>query len=287
MAPERITLQEAADVLGVHYMTAYRYVRTGRLAAVKEGAEWRVDPADLVDLEVGRRTAAASSSAGGATAATAVTPGRPRWASEPERLAGRLIGGDETGAWQLIDDALTAGATAEAVYTQLLVPALADVGDRWEAGDATVADEHTATVVVQRLAARLGPSFNRPGRKRGTIVLGAAPGDQHGLTVGLLADPLRGRGFRVVDLGANVPLEAWVDAVRSAERLRAVGISVVAPGLDTDVAAAIDAIHRAVTVPIVVGGGALAEEAHALTLGADAWASSHDDAIALFERLAG
>lgn len=278
MAPERITLQEAADALGVHYMTAYRYVRTGRLAAVKDGAEWRVDPADLVGLEVGRRTTDSGTPA-------ATIPGQPRWASEPGRLAGRLIDGDEAGAWQLVDDALTAGATAEAVYTQMLVPAMAEVGDRWEAGDATIADEHTATVTVQRLAARLGPSFNRRGRKRGTIVLGAAPGDQHGLTVGLLADPLRGRGFRVVDLGANVPLEAWVDAVVGAERLRAVGISVIAPGLDADLAVAIAAIHRAVQVPVLVGGGALADEAHALTLGADAWASSHSDAIAVFERL--
>jgi len=279
MAPERITLQEAADALGVHYMTAYRYVRTGRLDAVKDGAEWRVDPADLVDLEVGRRTRPPVTTAGADGAS------RTRWAAEPARLAGRLVDGDEPGAWQLIEDALTAGATAEMVYTQLLVPAVAEVGERWLAGDATIADEHTATVTVQRLAGRLGPSFNRPGRKRGTIVLGAAPGDQHGLTVGLLADPLRGRGFRVVDLGANVPVDAWVDSVRGAERLRAVGISVIAPGLDADVAAAVTAIHRAAPVPVVLGGGAVADEAHALALGADGWAGTQQDALDLFERL--
>ena len=49
MLDARISLQEAADALGVHYMTAYRYVRTGRLPAVKDGAEWRVDPADLAE----------------------------------------------------------------------------------------------------------------------------------------------------------------------------------------------------------------------------------------------
>lgn len=274
---EHITLQEAADQLGVHYMTAYRYVRTGRLHAVKQGAEWRVDPDDLADLQVGRRTTTA-----GATGSTA-----PRWTAEPDRLARRLIDGDEPGAWQLVEDALTAGATAETVYTRLLVPAMADVGERWGSGDATIADEHTATVTMQRLAGRLGPSFNRPGRKRGTIVLGAAPGDLHGLAVGLMADPLRGRGFHVVDLGANVPLEAWQDAVRGAQRLRAAGVSAIAPGLDAVVADTIAAIHRAAQVPVVVGGGAIADEAHARALGADAWAPSQAAALDVFEALAG
>jgi excisionase family DNA binding protein len=44
---EPISLQEAASRLGVHYMTAYRYVRTGRLPARRDGAQWLVDPHDL------------------------------------------------------------------------------------------------------------------------------------------------------------------------------------------------------------------------------------------------
>ena len=39
-----MTLQEVADSLGVHYMTAYRYVRQGRLPATRLGAEWRIRP---------------------------------------------------------------------------------------------------------------------------------------------------------------------------------------------------------------------------------------------------
>ena len=44
---ESISLQEAASRLGVHYMTAYRYVRTGRLPARRDGAQWFIDPRDL------------------------------------------------------------------------------------------------------------------------------------------------------------------------------------------------------------------------------------------------
>ena len=42
-----MTLQEAADQLGVHYMTAYRYIRQGRLPATREGAEWRIRAVDV------------------------------------------------------------------------------------------------------------------------------------------------------------------------------------------------------------------------------------------------
>ena len=45
--PKPLTLQQAADKLGVHYMTVYRYVRTGKLPATRVGGGWQVDPDDL------------------------------------------------------------------------------------------------------------------------------------------------------------------------------------------------------------------------------------------------
>ena len=49
-SPPTISLGEAAERLGVHYMTAYRYVRTGRLPATRVGGQWVVDPRDLTAL---------------------------------------------------------------------------------------------------------------------------------------------------------------------------------------------------------------------------------------------
>ncbi|HLU43332.1 MAG TPA: helix-turn-helix domain-containing protein, partial [Microthrixaceae bacterium] len=44
---ETLNLKQVAQRLGVHYMTAYRYVRTGRLPARREGNVWLVEGADL------------------------------------------------------------------------------------------------------------------------------------------------------------------------------------------------------------------------------------------------
>ena len=52
-----VGLRDAAEQLGVHYMTAYRYVRNGTLPAHKSGGEWQVDPADLATLKAHRPTA--------------------------------------------------------------------------------------------------------------------------------------------------------------------------------------------------------------------------------------
>ena len=59
MPNETITLTEAAERLGVHYMTAYRYVRTGRLPATKLGSEWRVETSDVDAMRTGEAGAAA------------------------------------------------------------------------------------------------------------------------------------------------------------------------------------------------------------------------------------
>ena len=190
-----ITLQEAADRLGVHYMTAYRYVRTGRLPARREGVQWMVDPAELARMRPPERT----------------TRGHGTVRSEgPAKLAARMVAGDEAGAWSVVEAALASGVDPADVYLDLLVPALEVVGEGWAAGELTVADEHRATAIALRLVGRLGPRFARRGRKRGTVVVGAPAGEQHGIPSAILADLLRGVGFEVLDMGANTPAASFV-----------------------------------------------------------------------------
>jgi excisionase family DNA binding protein len=90
---EPISLREAARRLGVHYMTAYRYVRTGRLPARQSGQEWLIDPGDLPTV---RKQAASG-------------PGRRARRDWVPILMARLTAGDEAGAWRVIEEAPTAG----------------------------------------------------------------------------------------------------------------------------------------------------------------------------------
>lgn len=270
-APEElVTLQQAADRLGLHYMTVYRYVRTGRLPGHKVGAEWRVDPADLAAFESDGTPPPATS----------------RRTDHGRRLFDRLVAGDERGAWTVVQSALASGLDPDALYLRVIAPALTTIGDRWAEGAVSVGEEHQATVVVQRLIGRLGPMFTRRGRTRGTVVLGAPPGDSHSLPSSLFADLLRGEGLGVVDLGADTPIDSFVDAALQADRLVAVAISVTTPGNEAAVLDTVDAVRRAVAVPVVVGGGAVRSPLHATALGSAAYAGHEPEALELFSRLA-
>src|SRR5215207_1028024 len=112
------TLQEAAETLGVHYMTAYRYVRLGLLPARKAGAVWQVALPDLTAYIQARPTGPA----GTQDDAVPVRAGRRRapWA---DRLEARLVAGDARGAWSVIEAALAAGTDVREVYLRLIAPA--------------------------------------------------------------------------------------------------------------------------------------------------------------------
>ncbi len=267
---EPLSLQEAADLLGVHYMTAYRYVRTGRLVATRDGTSWVVPRSSIAAL--------AEPKPAGRTKRGAPRPRR----DYADELVALLIDGDEAQAWRLVQDALSSAYTNEQLYLEMLGPAMHDVGDAWEAGRISIAEEHRATAVAYRLIGRLGPTFARRGPTRGFIVLGAPAGDRHGLATSLLADPLRGHGFTVADLGADTPAASFAEVVAGGERTRAVGIVASVPVGDRVLAGTVDAIHSIGDIAVLLGGHAIKGAAHATKLGADGYSGSAADAVAWF-----
>lgn len=241
MAPnEPLTLQQAADQLGVHYMTAYRYVRTGRLPAARKGSVWLVDPVELDRFAEQRRS-------------QPPRRGNAR-ADHSKRLEDRLIHGDEAGAWSVIDGALGSAMEPAEVYTAVIAPAMSSIGERWAGGELEIEEEHMASAIVQRLIGRMGPNFARRGRRRGTVVLGAPAGDDHGIPLLLLGDLLRARGFEVMDLGANTPAAALSRAVAGADQLVAVGLCATRPDNDAAIGEAIAAVAEVTTAPVILGG---------------------------------
>lgn len=289
-ATDELGLREAAEELGVHYMTAYRYVRSGRLDARKSGDEWRVRRSDLDAFLSARTGAAARGAADGAADGADVAPDAAAGGARSvfrDRMEARLIAGDEAGAWGVVEAALAAGAEASEVLNDVLSPCLRSIGQRWADGELAIADEHRASAVATRLISRLGPHFSRPGRRRGTIVLGSISGDRHTLPTAIMGDLLRGAGFDVIDLGPDTPPESFVDTARLSDRVVAIGVCVTAPEVLRSVPAAVRELHGAeLGVPVVVGGGAVPDEATARSVGADHWAAGPDEVVALFGRLA-
>ncbi len=261
-----MTLQEAADQLGVHYMTVYRYVRLGRLPAEKVGGTWEVDPADLEGLRRGHDRSV-----------------RPKRSADwTKRLEARLLEGDEAGAWGVLEGALSSGSAPADVYTDLIGPALVSVGEKWHAGKLSIAEEHLATSVVLRLVGRMGPRFARKGRTKGAVVVTTPPGERHVIPSLMVADFLRGAGFDVIDLGADVPVDPLIEIVARIDSLVAVCVSSTRLNADRAIRRVVKAVHKsAPDVPLFVGGSSVVDAAHAQALGADGWAKDGPGAVDL------
>lgn len=256
--PGSMTLHEAAEALGVHYMTAYRYVRLGQLEARKVGGTWQVAETDLEVFQA-RPTAVA---------------GDRQSAPWAQRLEHRLVAGDAKGAWGVMEAAMSGGSDVEEIYLDVVSPAMASIGERWSRGELDVAVEHRASVIVVRLLGRLGHRFARRGRSKGTVVLGAPRGEFHSLPVMLAADLVRQNGWDVSDLGADVPPLSFVHAAKEADDLVAVGLSVTVESSLDALSEALVALRGGVArdVMLIVGGRAIHDHAHAVVLGADSYA---------------
>lgn len=267
-----LTLQEAADSLKVHYMTAYRWVRKGDLAAFKAGGRLRVRTSDLDAFVAAREVD---------TARPARESRRTDWPVHVERLYLLLLEGAAAESAALTRKVIADGAAVGDVYIRLIAPAMHRIGEDWAMGRITIAEEHRATEIVLSTIARLGEHFRRRGPARGTAITLTPPGDQHALAATMVADFLRGGGYDVHHLGINVPPESlrlFIDMVDC----DVVCISITRPDLEDEVIADLVAAGTEREGVLVIVGGQGTDAAQAERVGA----VHVDDLTMLTDRLA-
>jgi methanogenic corrinoid protein MtbC1 len=157
---------------------------------------------------------------------------------------------------RVLDEAFAAGRFERAM-TDVVFPALREVGAGWADGTVDVAAEHATSETVRRRLARF---FDAAGRTPRTpaVLVGLPPGSHH--EIGAFAFAIAGRrsGLAVLYLGADVPVESWLRTIRET------GAGVVVLGVVTaaDVSAAttvIDALRTLARPPRCFLGGPLAD----------------------------
>lgn len=192
MPDAKIDLQTAADQLGVHYQTAYRWVRSGRLNAEMVRGRYLVNPKDLAALDESRDAPR-----------TPPPPKAGRLDHAAERMYEALVAGDETAAIKIGRRLIDEGAPIKDLIQSVLVPPLHRIGKQWHTGEITIWEEHRASSIVERLIGNLAP--NPRGRRRGTAVVVGVSGDRHSLPTTMAAVALRADHWRVHHLGADLP----------------------------------------------------------------------------------
>lgn len=134
-------------------------------------------------------------------------------AEEIQALVRCLTEGDFDASQAVIQSALRAGTSPAAVITEWFLPAMREVGRRWENGELAIFEEHLATETLRRLLAALPFSVDKTEPIGRTAVVSCVPGDQHQLLPLALGVFLELRGWRVRSLGGGLPPDEIAAAV--------------------------------------------------------------------------
>ena len=255
-----LTLQEAADVVGCHYQTLYRRVRSGDIPTLVAGGSYRIRREDL-DAWLEERDQRSGA---------VPDRGQRDWPAQADRLFSHLITGDSDAARQQIDRLLGGGVSVAEFCDCLFGPILFRIGGLWRKGDVSIADEHRASRTVEALLERVLSARPKPGPKLGSVVVAAARGDRHSLRGLMVAVGLRADGFVVHHLGADLPAEEIVDMARR-ENADLVALSCSIAERE-GLIETIDAVSAA-GFPVLVGGSGISGS-EAIDLGAARYGGS-------------
>ena len=206
-----------------------------------------------------------------------------------QRLFDAIVDGKAQLAQSLVEEELRAGAEAMALVSGTMIPAMDEVGKLFQEEEFFVPELLLSARAMKAAMEPLRPLLAAKGAKpAGVVVAGAVKGDLHDIGKNLVISMLEGAGFQVVDLGADVAPEAFVEAIRE-RRPQIVCLSalltVTMEAMRTTIAA-IEAAGLRGDVKILVGGAPL-NERYAAEIGADGYGATATDAVALARRHVG
>jgi MerR family transcriptional regulator, light-induced transcriptional regulator len=171
---------------------------------------------DLARVQAMQRHLADGLAAAQAASLALAAPDAPPLAPDAARLelAHALERFDEPSS-QAVLDRLLATATLDVVLTQVILPHLRELGDGWERGEISVAQEHFASNVIRGRLLGLARGW---GRGVGPVALLAClPGERHDLGLIAFGLALRSHGWRITYLGADTPLDTLERAAEAVE----------------------------------------------------------------------
>jgi 5-methyltetrahydrofolate--homocysteine methyltransferase len=198
-----------------------------------------------------------------------------------DSLQQAVLEGDADEAARLVQEHLDEGAEALDILDNGLIAAMDEVGARFSAGDLFIPEMLIAAEAMQAGLSLLKPLLvSEDATGRGIVIIGAVKGDLHDIGKNLVALMLEGAGFTVIDLGADVAPEAFVEAA-AAHNADIVGMSALLVTTMPQMTRTIEKIRAAGLDARAMIGGAPVTQAYADEIKADGYASDAPGAVAL------
>jgi 5-methyltetrahydrofolate--homocysteine methyltransferase len=187
-----------------------------------------------------------------------------------------------------VKEALAAGISADAILKEALIPAMDEVGRQYEEGEVFVPEMLIAARAMQTGLALLKPHLVNSGvQSAGKVAIGTVKGDLHDIGKNLVAMMLEGAGFEIMDLGVDVPSQAFVDAVGRGAQV--IGMSALLTTTMSNMGVTVEALKAAGLrdkVKVMVGGAPVTQD-FADQIGADGFAADASSATRLARELLG
>jgi corrinoid protein of di/trimethylamine methyltransferase len=204
-----------------------------------------------------------------------------------EQLKEALIVGDWKNAAAATQAALADGVAPLTIVTGHLMPAMDEVGRRFECEEYFVPEMLLSARAMKASMEILRPLLASSGAQPvGRVVIGTVKGDVHDIGKNLVAAMLEGGGFEVIDLGADVAPELFIEAVteRGANLVALSALLTVTMGWMKTTIDAFQTAGLRQEVKIMVGGAPVTQQ-YADAFGADGFSDSAGSAVALARKL--
>jgi corrinoid protein of di/trimethylamine methyltransferase len=204
------------------------------------------------------------------------------------RLYEAILNGDAKASAAVTREALDAGTQPMDLVNGYMVPAMDEVGKRFECEEYFVPELLLSGRAMKASMELLRPLLAQQGvESAGKVVIGTVKGDLHDIGKNLVACMLEGGGFEVIDLGADVAPDVFVATVR-AKNAKLVALSALLTVTMNSMKTTIQAFHNAgmrEQVKVMVGGAPVTQQ-FADEIGADGFCENASAAVALARRLA-
>ena len=184
----------------------------------------------------------------------------------------------------LVQAALDEGVEPHVIINEYMIEAMKEVGARFEAKKIFVPEMMIAARTMQQGLEVIRPLLESSGGERetvGTVVIGTVFGDLHDIGKNLVVLMLESSGFKVINIGENVPPQTFVDKARELEA-DVVGLSSLLTTGDPHVKATVEAIKQSdlsEKVKVICGGAAVTESFALEQCGADGYAQDAAGAV--------
>ena len=199
-----------------------------------------------------------------------------------EALKEAVIKGKRKEAIELTKQAIEENIDPEIIINQYLIEGLNVVGEKFQKREIFVPEMMISAKTMQSCVDILKPFISKEtDLNLGTVVIGTVYGDLHDIGKNLVKLLLESSGFRVVDMGVNVPATKFVDVARS-ENADVVGISSLLTTGDPYVEETVRAIKESdigSKVKVICGGAALTAKFVLEKCGADAYAKNAAEGV--------